>query len=73
MQKNKKKAKKKAMMKELNLTKDQQGQLKEYNRSMKQKREDIRHDQTLTDTQKKSKLKELKRREKRKNECNFNS
>ena len=54
-----KKNKKKAMMKDLNLTKEQQGQLKEFKRSMKQKKEDINKDQTLTEAQKKAKLKEL--------------
>src|SRR6476659_8559450 len=60
------KNKKKAMMQELNLTKEQQGQMKEFKRSMKQKKEDINNDQSLTEAQKKAKLKELHKEKKQK-------
>jgi protein CpxP len=62
MQKNKKKE----MMKELNLTKEQRGKMKEFHRSMKQKKEDIKNDKTLTAAQKKAKLKELHKEKKQK-------
>ena len=62
MQKNKKKE----MMKELNLTKEQRGQMKEFHQSMKQKKEDINNDQTLTEAQKKAKMKELHKEQKEK-------
>ena len=54
------------MMKELNLTKEQQGQMKELHETMKQKKEDIRNDQTLTEAQKKAKMKELHKEQKEK-------
>jgi Spy/CpxP family protein refolding chaperone len=61
-----KKHKKKEMMKELNLTKEQRGQMKEFHRSMKQKKENINDDQTLTDAQKKAKMEELHKEQKQK-------
>jgi len=61
-----KKNKKKEMNKELDLTKDQQAQMKEFKKSMKQKKEDINNDKTLTDAQKKDKLKELHKEKKEK-------
>lgn len=48
------------MLSELNLTKDQKSKMKELQRNMKQKRDDINNDQTLTDDQKKGKLKDLR-------------
>ena len=60
------KNKKKAMMKELNLTKEQRGQMKEFKQSMKQKKADITNDKTLTQEQKQAKLKELHKEKKEK-------
>ena len=60
------KNKKKAMMKELNLTKEQRGQMKEFKRSMKQKKADITNDKTLSQEQKQAKLKELHKEKKEK-------
>jgi Spy/CpxP family protein refolding chaperone len=60
------KNKKKEMMKELNLTKEQRGQMKEFHKSMKQKKEDINNDNTLTEAQKKDKMKELHKEQKEK-------
>jgi hypothetical protein len=48
------------MLNALNLTEDQKSKIKELQRSMKQKRDSINNDQTLTDGQKKGKLKDLK-------------
>ena len=60
------KNKKKEMMKELNLTKEQRAQMKEFHQSMKQKKEDINNDQTLTEEQKKIKMQELHKEQKHK-------
>jgi DNA-directed RNA polymerase subunit H (RpoH/RPB5) len=51
---------KREVLNELNLTKDQKDKIKELQRTMKQKRDDINNDQTLTDDQKKGKLKDLR-------------
>jgi len=59
-----KKIKKKEMMKELNLTKEQRGQMKEFHQSMKQKKEEINNDNTLTEAQKADKMKELHKEQK---------
>ncbi len=48
------------MLSELNLTKDQISKIKELKSTMKQKRDEINNDQTLTDDQKKGKLKDLR-------------
>ena len=60
------KNKKKAMMKELNLTKEQRAQMKEFKQSMKQRKADITNDKTLTQEQKQAKLKELHKEKKEK-------
>jgi protein CpxP len=60
------KNKNKEMMKELNLTKEQRGQMKEFHQSMKQKKEEINNDNTLTEEQKKAKMKELHKEQKEK-------
>lgn len=62
MQKNKKRA----MMKELNLTKEQKGQMKEFHRSMNQKKGSIKNDNNLSEAQKKDKMKELHKEQKEK-------
>ena len=60
------KNKKKEMMQTLNLTKEQRGQMKEFHQSMKQKKEAVAGDQSLTESQKKEKLKELHKEQKEK-------
>lgn len=61
-----KKVQQREMMKNLNLTKEQIGQLKEFHRSIKQKKDGIINDATLTEEQRKSKLKELHKEQKEK-------
>jgi periplasmic protein CpxP/Spy len=61
-----KKNKKKEMMRELNLTKEQRGQMKESHQSMKQKKEEVNNDNTLTEAQKKDKMKALHKEQKQK-------
>jgi predicted Holliday junction resolvase-like endonuclease len=51
---------KKEILNELNLTEDQKSKIKELQRIMKQKRDDINNDQTLTDGQKNGKLKDVR-------------
>ena len=51
---------KKQILKELNLTKDQMGQMKDLRRTMKQKRADINNNPDLTQEQKQEKIKELR-------------
>ena len=46
-------------MNSLNLTREQMGRLKEFHRNMKQKKDEIINDQTLTNGQRQSKLKDL--------------
>ena len=60
------KNKNREMMKELNLSKEQRDQMKELHQSMKQKKEDINNDKTLSESQKKAKMKELRREQKEK-------
>lgn len=60
------KNKKKEMMKELDLTKEQRSQMKEFHQSIKLKKETINNDQTLTQEQKQIKLKELHKEQKEK-------
>ena len=62
-QSKKKKGKK---IKELNLTRAQRSQMKEFHKSIKQQRESIANDNTLTDEQRRSKLKDLKREQREK-------
>lgn len=52
---------KKDMFRELDLTKEQRGKLKEINQSAKAKKEAVNSDEKLDDTQKKQKLREIQR------------
>ena len=52
---------KKEIFRELDLTKEQKVKLKEINQSMKTSKENIENDPALTDTEKKEKLRSLKR------------
>lgn len=54
----------KEMMKQLNLTEDQQKQMKTLRESNKVKRDAIKNDATLTDEQKKEQLKSLRKSQK---------
>ena len=54
------------MMQSLNLTKEQQAQLKEFHRSMKQQKEAIDNDASLTTEQKEAKMKALHKEQKEK-------
>lgn len=54
------KMKRKEMMRNLNLSKEQQGRMKELNKGMKEKAESIRNNQNLTDAQRKEQLKALR-------------
>ncbi len=54
------------MIQSLNLTKEQQGQLKEFHRSMKQQKEAIDNDASLTTEQKEAKMKALHKEQKEK-------
>ena len=56
----------KEMIRELNLTKEQRGKIKEFHQSMKQKKEAINTNQTLTADQKKEKMKEIHQEQKEK-------
>ena len=60
------KANRKQMMKELDLTKEQRGQMKEFHKSMKQKKEAINNDPSLTEAQKQEKMKDLHKEQKEK-------
>jgi Spy/CpxP family protein refolding chaperone len=60
------KAKKKQMMKDLDLTKEQRGQMKEFHKSIKEKKETINNDPSLTEVQKKEKMKDLHKEQKEK-------
>ena len=51
----------KGMMKQLNLTPDQKSQMKTVHQDMKQQRESIMNDQSLTADQKKEKMKEFRK------------
>ena len=62
IQSNQKKGK---MIKELNLTKEQRSQIKEFHNAGKQQKESIANDNTLSDEQKQFKLKELKKDERK--------
>jgi len=53
-------------MKALNLSMEQKGQLKESHRSMKQKKEEVSNDTSLTAQQKETKMKELHKEQKEK-------
>ena len=55
------KANKKKQMAELNLTKEQRGKMKEMAQANKAAKGDIENDQTLTDAQKKEKLRAIKK------------
>jgi protein CpxP len=61
-----KKSEKLEMIKSLNLSKEQMGQLKEFRRSVKQMKEDINNDPHLNEEQKQTKLKELHKGQKQK-------
>ena len=61
-----KKSEKREMMRSLNLTKQQMGQLKELRKTMKQKKDDITNDQSLTQEQRQDKLNELHKEQKEK-------
>ena len=61
-----KKKEKLAMMKSLNLSKEQRAELKDFHRSQKQKKGSIMNDQSLTDAQKKQQLQELHKEQKEK-------
>ncbi len=52
---------KRAMMKDLNLTREQKGRLKEMHRANKDKIANVENDDTLSETAKKEKLKVLKK------------
>lgn len=52
---------KKDIFRELDLTKEQRGKLKEINQSSKAKKEAVNNDEKLDDTQKKQKLREIQR------------
>src|SRR6476660_7201336 len=51
----------KEMIKELNLTKEQKGKFKEMQQNIKAKKEAIENDEKLSDTEKKEKLRELRK------------
>ena len=51
----------KEMMRELSLTKEQKGKFKEMQQGMKAKKEAIENDDKLSDTEKKEKLRELRK------------
>ncbi len=51
----------KKMMKELNLSKQQRSQMKEFHQSMKQQKESLSNDNTLSDAQKQDKMKDLRK------------
>jgi Spy/CpxP family protein refolding chaperone len=53
------KQKMKGMVKELNLSKEQMGQLKDMNRDLKQQMQAIKADQTLSDEQRREKVKAI--------------
>ena len=53
-------------MKGLNLTKQQMSQLKEARRNMKQQKDAINNDQSLSDEQRENKLKDLRKEQKEK-------
>ncbi|MEO8412460.1 MAG: hypothetical protein ABI472_02325 [Ginsengibacter sp.] len=57
---------KKEISKELNLTREQRRQLKDFRQSAKQKKEEIDNDTSLTDTQKQDKLRHLRMEQKEK-------
>jgi Spy/CpxP family protein refolding chaperone len=54
-----KKHQRKEMMKALDLTKEQRAQMKDFHKSMKQQKENINSDNSLSQNQKQDKLKEL--------------
>ncbi|MGH2647811.1 MAG: hypothetical protein ACRDE8_09605 [Ginsengibacter sp.] len=56
------------MMKELNLSKEQRSQMKELHQSMKQQKETISNDSNLTDAEKQTKLRTLKKEQREKME-----
>ncbi len=56
----------KELFKELNLTRHQKEQLKDFRQSTKQKRDSITNDQSLIETQRQAKLKELRMEQKEK-------
>lgn len=58
--------KNKQLLRELNLTKEEQGQLKEFRQTQKQKRNNIQNDPSLTNEQKQQKLKDLRIEQKEK-------
>ncbi len=61
-----KKTEKLQMMKSLDLSKQQMGELKEFHREQKQKKDGILNDQSLTDAQRQEKLKDLHKEQKEK-------
>jgi len=54
---------KKEMFRELNLSKEQRGKMKEINQSNKAKKEAVQADEKLTDTEKKQKLRQIQRQQ----------
>jgi Spy/CpxP family protein refolding chaperone len=60
------KQKKGKLIKDLDLTKEQRSQIKEFHKAINQQKESIANDNTLSDEQKKSKLKELRKDERKK-------
>jgi Spy/CpxP family protein refolding chaperone len=60
------KQKKGKMINELSLTKEQRSQIKDFHKAVKQQKESIANDNTLSDEQKQFKLKELKKDERKK-------
>lgn len=63
---NTKKSRNKELMKELNLTKEQKGQVKELRMDMKQKKDEIDNDKSLSPVQRKEKITELRQEQKQK-------
>ena len=57
---------KKAIIKELNLSREQRSQMKDFRQSAKQKKEEIDNDTSLTDAQKQDKLRHLRMEQKEK-------